>query len=163
MTAHSRIRPARLPAPSLAAVTGPPPRVVVARRVIVTGSREFADAAAVSAALDVQHRTAQVAGAVLVVVHGACRTGADAHADRWAARHAGRGVRVERWPADWTTHGRAAGPRRNAAMVAAGADLVLAFPEPGAANAGTRSCVRAAHAAGLPVQLPAAVPVARED
>jgi hypothetical protein len=46
-----------------------------------------------------------------------------------------------------------AGPRRNAGMVAKlpRPDWMLAFPEPGQPNYGTRGCIRLAEAAGIPV------------
>jgi len=47
-----------------------------------------------------------------------------------------------------------AGPRRNAGMVAKlpRADWMLAFPEPGQPNYGTRNCIRLAEQAGIPVR-----------
>jgi len=50
-----------------------------------------------------------------VVLHHGDASGAD----RWAAGLAARldGVTVVAHPADWDTHGRAAGPRRNAEML----------------------------------------------
>jgi hypothetical protein len=116
------------------------------RRVIVTGSRDWADAAVVRTALT---RAWRDGGQPLVVVHGACPTGADAIADAWAVEHEHCGITVERWPANWRTFGRAAGPARNTAMVAKGADLVLAFPL--GRSAGTRGCIAAARRAGLHV------------
>ena len=83
----------------------------------------------------------------IVVVHGGCRTGADAIADGWARR---AGVEVEVWPADWAAYGRAAGPIRNGRMVAAGARMCLAFPLPG--SRGTVNCMELAESAGIPVQ-----------
>jgi hypothetical protein len=90
-------------------------------RILVTGSRDWDDEAAVRAAL-----TGLVAGrpGPHVVVHGACPTGGDAIADRVAAE---LGLTVERHPARWRRYGRTAGYRRNAEMVALGADVCLAF------------------------------------
>jgi hypothetical protein len=80
------------------------------------------------------------------VIHGACPTGADALADRWAVN---AWKAIEAFPADWTAHGRAAGPLRNARMIAEGRpDLVLAFK----GGRGTADCVRKARAAGIPVR-----------
>jgi len=89
-------------------------------RVLVTGSRTWTDTAAVTRALDDLHA---LHGARLRVVHGACPHGADAIAHTWALNH---NVPVEAHPADWAT-GRAAGPARNAAMVATAPDACLAF------------------------------------
>ena len=86
------------------------------------------------------------------MVHGAAR-GAEGEpgADLIAARFAlFTGARTEPHPADWGRWLRT-GPERNARMVAAGADVVLAFPLPG--SRGTWSCVRLALAAGLEVRV----------
>lgn len=60
------------------------------------------------------------------------------------------GYPVETFPARWRQDGPAAGPIRNARMVASGATLGLAFPGPG--SIGTWDCVRKMEAAGIPVQ-----------
>ncbi len=116
-------------------------------RVIVTGSRKWTNAGAMEFAL-----IDATAGAdpkePFTVVHGACPTGADAIADDLATR---LGVIVERHPADWAAHGRKAGPIRNAEMIKAGADLVLAFPLPG--GRGTQHAIRLAREAGIPVKV----------
>jgi hypothetical protein len=111
-------------------------------RVLVTGSRGWADVAAVRAALD-----AATPAARITVVHGDCPTGADTHAHRWAADH---DQRIETHFADWKAHGRAAGPIRNKAMVAAGADLCLAFIRNG--SRGATGCAALAEAAGIPTR-----------
>lgn len=111
-------------------------------RVLITGSRDWQRPQAVTNALDdlLNSHTADP----LVVVHGACHTGADRIAQDWARRHA---VRDEPHPAEWTRYGRRAGPLRNQAMVDLGADVCLAFPT--ALSRGTRDCMQRAVAAGI--------------
>lgn len=108
-------------------------------RVLVTGSRHWKDRTSIRTALTAYRQP----GAVLV--SGACPTGADALAEgiwrEW-------GLTVERHPADWLRHGKAAGPIRNQQMVDAGADVCLAFPLPD--SRGTQDCIRKAQAAGIP-------------
>lgn len=109
------------------------------RRVLVTGSRTWTDHAVIADAL----REHCPPGAVLV--SGACPRGADAIAERlWQAQ----GRQVERHPADWSARPDA-GLVRNAAMVAAGADVCLAFirdHSPGASHT-----AQLAELAGIPV------------
>lgn len=60
------------------------------------------------------------------------------------------GLTVDIYYADWTKYGRAAGPRRNAKMVAESAPTEAhAFPL-GASN-GTRDCIRKLLAARIPL------------
>lgn len=124
-------------------------------RVIVTGSRDFADRDIVRRVLDELYDEAYPNSGV-ILLHGACPTGADKHAADWARdRHAGpywaSNVMVFPFPANWD-HGRGAGMARNAEMVKAGADVVLAFYQPGAGNKGTAGCVKLARRAGIPVR-----------
>ena len=56
------------------------------------------------------------------VVHGGCR-GIDTEAGTWAKKE---GLEVKVYPADWDTHGRAAGPIRNEQM-AQYADACILF------------------------------------
>jgi hypothetical protein len=117
-------------------------------RVIVTGSRYWSDRQAVHEALEAAFSTAPRHP---FVVHGACRTGADVHAHMWAlAASASADVIEEPHPADWATHGKAAGPIRNKHMVDLGADLVLAFPLPN--SVGTAHTMRLARQAGIEVR-----------
>ena len=51
-------------------------------------------------------------------------TGADAEGERWAKK---RGIPVKYFPADWKTHGKSAGPKRNQQM-AEHADAAILFP-----------------------------------
>jgi hypothetical protein len=79
-------------------------------RVLITGSRSWKAHQPIHDALD----RVLAAHPGMVLVSGACKDGADALAERWAAL---RGVPVERHPAEWRTYGRGAGFRRNAEMV----------------------------------------------
>lgn len=118
-------------------------------RVLVTGSRYWPDPQAVRQALDDAY--ADATSRPFILIHGDCATGADRHAHLWAVQAAATcNVIEEAHPADWRTHGKAAGPIRNEAMVDAGADLVLAFLLPN--SRGTKHAVQLAEAAGIPVR-----------
>jgi len=80
----------------------------------------------------------------IVVVHGACPTGADAMADEWAVVN---WCRQGRHRPDWKKHGRAAGPIRNQEMADTRPDLGVSFP----GGRGTADMVRRARAAGIEV------------
>jgi hypothetical protein len=128
-------------------------------RVLVTGSRDWTDRDGVRAALNVV-LSEKPLHEKLVVVHGACPTGADRWADEWARTHAEcHDVTAERHPAPWRTAGKQAGHWRNQHMVNLGADLCLAFFQPGAANKGTADCVRKALAADIPIRPCGEIPV----
>jgi YspA, cpYpsA-related SLOG family len=115
-------------------------------RLLVTGSRSWHDITVIERALAVildRHPDG------VLLVHGACPRGADAIAAASAARTPG--YRIEAHPADWRRYGRAAGYRRNAEMVALGADGYAAFIC--GRSPGSTSAVRLAAAAGIPVWL----------
>lgn len=114
-------------------------------RILITGSRTWTDRDAIRRALVKAGQDAGVHPQAVTVVHGGARG-----ADRMAADLAREfGCAVEMFPADWDRFGKAAGHRRNAEMVAAGADVCLAFPL--GESRGTRGCMRLAEQAGIPV------------
>jgi hypothetical protein len=92
-------------------------------RLLITGSRDWEDEESVR--FEIAGMTMLHPG--LVIVHGACPSGADLFAAKAAADI---GIRQEPHPAHWRVNGkldRSAGFRRNAEMVALGADVCLAF------------------------------------
>jgi hypothetical protein len=116
-------------------------------RILVTGSRTWDDKDFIWNVLDLA--LAELRD--VTVVHGACGKGADAIAQGWVRHHLinrrNEQVRAERHPADWSQFGRAAGFRRNAAMVQLGADLCLAFIRDG--SKGATNCADLAERAGI--------------
>ncbi len=110
-------------------------------RVLVCGGRDYADVTgALGRTLDHLRDTR----GVRVLIEGDAR-GADREGRAWARR---RGIPVETYFADWTTHGRAAGPLRNAEMLAEGRpDICVAAP----GGRGTADMVAKARAADIEV------------
>lgn len=113
-------------------------------RILVTGSRDWEDYEVVWDALSllvdrheqmIQH----------TVVEGGAR-GADSQAAEYAHL---RDWIVETHPADWNKHGKRAGYIRNAEMVAAGADVCLAFIKNN--SRGATMCANLAEEAGIRV------------
>ncbi|WP_037616369.1 SLOG family protein [Streptomyces aureus] len=137
-------------------------------RILVTGSRDWDDRRTVWQAIASTVMASAPSTATIVVVHGDCPDGADAHAAAWAAAAQGdnrRPVIEEGHPADWRPGGvfdRAAGFRRNAEMVNAGADACLAFLAPCSKPSctelkphpshGTAHCAELAEQAGIPTR-----------
>lgn len=111
-------------------------------RVLFTGSRNWQSISPIKAVIDSLPPDA-------VVIHGACRTGADAIVDRLAKA---RGLKVDPYPADWTTHGKAAGPIRNRRMVAE-SKPTEAHAYPMFDSKGTWDCVNALKDAGVPTTI----------
>jgi hypothetical protein len=110
-------------------------------RVLVCGGRCFEDRAMLWRVLDQLHEQYRFS----VVIHGMAR-GADRLADHWAACNR---IPAYRFHAAWTQYGNAAGPIRNARMLAKGQpDLVVAFP----GAAGTKDMIRKALAAKVEVK-----------
>lgn len=137
--------------------------MTAATRVLVTGSRDWADHDLVRDALV----AARYQSGPMVIVHGACPNGADAIASWWARQFRHLDITEEAHPAQghptedfgpWP----GCGPRRNAHMVSLGADMALAFigpctkascrrPEPHGSH-GATGCADLAEEAGIPTR-----------
>lgn len=115
--------------------------------VAVCGGREVPNDSPTIRAISVHLERAYTRTCPMTLVHGACPTGVDYWASRWATL---RGVRQKPHPADWKRHGRAAGPIRNREMARSGLTACIAFP----GGRGTASMVRECEAAGVAVWMP---------
>jgi hypothetical protein len=116
--------------------------VAMAQRILICGSRTWVESVPIY-----RHIYGLEPGDV--VIHGGAR-GADSIAGDAAQRS---GLTVEVYRADWTAHGKAAGPIRNQRMLTEGKpDRVLAFRMPGMSR-GTDDMIRRARAEGVPVEI----------
>lgn len=112
-------------------------------RLLVTGGRNFDEAALVYDVLSQLHRHY----AIGVLIHGGAR-GADSHAGQWACVHS---VHQVIFLPDWKRHGLLAGHDRNTRMLTEGSpDACVAFP----GGKGTADMARKAKTYGLPVWKP---------
>lgn len=110
-------------------------------RILVCGGRDYADQAMLFSALDMEAE----AGPINAIIQGDCPTGADKLARMWAIS---RNEHLDRFPADWQAHGKAAGPIRNQQMIDVGKPTkVFAFK----GGRGTADMIRRARGAGIAV------------
>jgi len=108
---------------------------------LICGGRNFSDACMFGEAMN---EIIQLRGCPTRVIHGGAQ-GADFFAGNWAREMAIECVSV---PADWKTHGKAAGPLRNARMLNDyQPKFVVAFP----GGKGTADMVRRAREAEIGV------------
>ena len=107
-------------------------------KTIIAGSRGLDDMSVLQAA------TAECGWRITCVVSGTAR-GADRLGELWAHK---RSLPVERYPADWTTHGKAAGYRRNELM-AQNAEALIALWD--GESRGTKHMIDIATRRGLKV------------
>jgi hypothetical protein len=113
-------------------------------RVLVCGGRDYSDSVRLRRVLDAVHEGVRNAGKVLVIIHGNAR-GADLLADQYARE---RSLKVLSFPADWSNHGRSAGPIRNKLMLTSGQPhVIIAFR----GGKGTADMIRQGKKAGIPV------------
>lgn len=114
------------------------------RTILACGSREWRDRNAVRLVLMCEPHAQGWDDQPITVITGGAR-GADSFA---ASAAMDMGYECIVIPADWETHGRAAGPIRNRQMLDRHPDLVVAFGQ----GRGTDDCVREAERRGIPVK-----------
>jgi hypothetical protein len=111
-------------------------------KVIIAGSRHYSDYEVLAQRCD--FLLSKISDRV-EIVSGAAR-GADTLGERYASE---RGLQCTRFPADWNSNGKSAGPIRNIQM-AEYADALIAFPI--GKSVGTRHMISAARKRGLKVK-----------
>lgn len=108
-------------------------------RILVTGGRDYEDRQMVYDWLD----KLKAEYGEIYIIHG-CAKGADSLANEWCKLHNNP---VERYPANWTKHRKAAGHIRNTQMLREGKpDRFIAFP----GGAGTADMVAKLRQAKVP-------------
>lgn len=112
-------------------------------RLIVAGGRDFNNYNGLAASLDFLLKNVNDS---IEVVCGMSR-GADRLGEQYAKE---RGYRVKYMPADWDTHGKSAGYKRNVAMAEC-ADALVAFWD--GKSPGTKHMIETAKEKGLDVRV----------
>jgi len=114
-------------------------------RVLVCGGREFDDYTGFANYLYRNfHPAADEMYLTPIIIHGDAK-GADFLARIWAKANS---FSQEKYPANWKTHGKKAGPIRNQEMLDRGKpDVVVAFP----GDTGTADMISKAKKQGVPV------------
>lgn len=115
-------------------------------KLIIAGSRTFTDYSKVKSTLDHLLQNIPEDTEEIVVLCGKCR-GADTLGEQYAQQYLDG---VEYYPADWDTHGKAAGPIRNKEM-AKNATHLVAFWD--GASRGTKHMIDLAEEYGLEIRV----------
>lgn len=109
-------------------------------KVLVCGSRHFSDQELLGTVLDKI--------SITEIIEGEAK-GADTCARIYGQR---KGLPIKAFPADWTIHGRKAGPIRNYQMLKEGKpDMVVAFLAPN--SRGTKHMIEISQKANIPVEI----------
>ena len=118
-------------------------------RVIIAGSRAFADYNLLKSKCDfyLQRKLLDPNTEVIVISGGA--SGADTLGEKYAKE---RNLRVERYNADWKKYGKSAGYRRNKQMAEVG-NALIAFRSGYAENKGTDNMINVARSEKLLVRV----------
>lgn len=110
-------------------------------KVLVCGGRSYFNSAHLDSVLDLFVKNV---GPITLLINGGA-TGADTLAYQWATN---RGITTATYKADWTQHGKAAGPKRNEFMLDdSDPDVVIAFK----GGKGTQNMIDIARKAGKKV------------
>lgn len=108
--------------------------------VVITGGRDFKDKQFVWDSMDFH----AVELGITEVVNGRAKSGVDQFVHEWCKE---RGVPERPYPADWDTHGDAAGPLRNQEMIDREPEIERCLVFPG--GTGTTDMARRCRKAGI--------------
>lgn len=117
-------------------------------KVIICGSREFDDYELLKSKCDAYLSRKFNSGEEIVIVSGTAR-GADLLGEEYAKE---RGLRVEKYPADWNKFGKKAGYLRNKKMAEVG-NACIAFLSNKGENIGTRMMISIAKEKNLLIRI----------
>ena len=115
------------------------------KRVVIAGCRDYNDYDEAKSFIDYCLSNIRKENEIVIVSGGA--RGADAIGERYATEN---GFKIEKYPADWQTYGRCAGPIRNRQMAEI-CDYVICFWDQ--KSKGTKSMINYAHKCGKPVKI----------
>ena len=115
------------------------------KRVVIAGCRDYNNYDEAKPYIDYCLSNVRKENNIVIVSGGAC--GADAIGERYAREN---GFKVEKYPADWKTYGRSAGPRRNKQMAEVGDYFICFWDEE---SKGTKSMIDYAYKCGKPVKI----------
>ncbi|MFD3464829.1 DUF2493 domain-containing protein [Streptomyces sp. NPDC058682] len=101
-------------------------------RILVTGSRDWDDTQKIELEIFRVLYEMKTPHYQAVLIHGACPTGADALADKYARATE---MPVIQRPANWAAYGKRAGYLRNVELIDLGPDICLAFIRHGSRGA----------------------------
>ena len=115
------------------------------KRVIIAGCRDYTNYDEAKPYIDFCLSNIRKENNIVIV--SGCASGADAIGERYAKEN---GFDVEKYPADWKTYGKSAGPKRNKRMAEVG-DYVICFWDE--KSKGTKSMIEYAKKCGKPVKI----------
>ncbi len=115
------------------------------KRIVIAGCRDYNNYDQAKVYID--HCISEIIKENDIIIVSGCASGADAIGERYAKEN---GLEVEKYPADWKTYGRSAGPRRNKQMAEI-CDFVICFWD--GKSRGTKSMIDYARKCNKPIKI----------
>lgn len=115
------------------------------KRVVIAGCRDYTDYEEAKVYIDLCLSNIRKGNTIIILSGGA--RGADALGERYAAEN---GFDVERYPADWASFGKRAGPKRNRQMAEI-CDCIICFWD--GKSKGTRSMIAYSRQLNKPIRI----------
>lgn len=115
------------------------------KRVVIAGCRDYNNYDEAKQYIDFCLSNIKKENKIIIV--SGCASGADAIGERYAEEN---GFKVEKYPADWKTYGRSAGPKRNRQMAKI-SDYVICFWN--GKSRGTKSMIGYAKEYSKPIKI----------